>query len=234
MFIMKANSKSFWRVLIILIALSFYFKLLPSGPKTITSTLGTVAWASLILLPFTITMNYLALPRRWYRKRHMINGICHFGAASILLVLANSLAWGEAEVDDWIAGIGLASLGFLMGGVLAFVGKNLLEKCIRDTPWPGEHPGDLTEICDWSFDQGYESKGRILLHGDHLVLLATKGNSSQIDLSLMSSVNVMRKGLFGTGLRIALDSGSVLILSDLSLPNFWKREITKARTGKTI
>jgi hypothetical protein len=232
---MKSKTKFFWRVLIIFIALLLYLKLLPSGPKTITSTLGTIAWASLIILLFTITLNYIAPPHRWYNKRYLIIGICQFGGALVLLVLANSLAWGKAEVEAWLAGIGLASLGLIMGGALAFVGKNLLEKCIRETPWPGEHSEDITEICDWLFDKGFESKGRILLHGDQLVLLATKGSSSQIDLSLVSSVNVTRKGLISiAGLRIALNYGSVLTLSDLSLPYFWKREILNARTEKTI
>ncbi|GEM_PF-6449380 len=226
---MTSKNKFFWRVLIVFIALAFYLKLLPSGPMTIVSTLGTIAWASLILLPLMISMNFLAPPRRWYKKRYLIIGICQFGAALVLLVLANSLAWGKAEVEDWLAGIGLASLGFLMGGALAFTGKNLLWKCIRDTPWPAEHPEDLTEMCEWSFEQGYESKGRILLHGDQLVLLATKGNSSQTALSMISSVNVVRKGLFNNSLRIMLNSGSIFFVSDLSHPYFWKREILNAR-----
>ncbi|MFH0759901.1 MAG: hypothetical protein V2A67_00185 [Bacteroidota bacterium] len=48
---------------------------------------------------------------------------------------------------------------------------------------------------------------------------------------MISSVNVVRKGLISSaGLRIALNSGSVLTLSDLSLPYFWKREILNAKT----
>lgn len=225
---MKPKRKLFLRGFIVLGAVSLFVGVLPSGPKTFLSLLGTVSWLAVILIPITLFIQFLVPSRKWFNKRHVMGGIASLAAGTIFLVTAILLAKGRTEVPEWIAGIGLASLSFLGFWAINFLGGNILEKLVLENPWQGESPDDPTDMAEWSLNGDYKSEGRILLHGDQLVLIAQKGSSHQVDLKKLTGVRLVRTKLaIIGGIRLNLDSGSELILSGQSFPYFWKREILR-------